>query len=167
MWNYLDKRRATIAALKDYDGMKFIINSYQDDLKLAKEQMIGVSSPRYGFVPGSSKKDNPTEHRLLHGIDETTKLNERYQQAQLYFKWFEPAWQELSEDERFVLDVCYRTPNQSMNEGLTIVTSLRKPLLTIERTKHSITSRSYFMDPIIRKVKRRTNNQPIHVTIGV
>lgn len=121
MWNYLDKRRATVAALKDYDGMKFIIDSYQDDLKLAKEQMIGVSSPRYGFVPGGSKKDNPTEHRLLHGIDETTKLNERYQQAQLYFKWFEPAWQELSEDERFVLDVCYRTPNQSMNEGLTIV----------------------------------------------
>lgn len=56
MWNYLDKRRATVAALKDYDGMKFIIDSYQDDLKLAKEQMIGVSSPRYGFVPGSSKK---------------------------------------------------------------------------------------------------------------
>lgn len=80
-----------------------------------------VSSPRYGFAPGNSKKDNPTEHRLLRGIDQTTKLNERYQQAQLYFKWFEPAWQELPEDERFVLDVCYRTPNQSMNEGLTIV----------------------------------------------
>ena len=64
MWNYLDKRRATVAALKDYDGMKFIIDSYQDDLKLAKEQMIGVSSPRYGFVPGSSKKDNP---RIIFG----------------------------------------------------------------------------------------------------
>lgn len=81
MWNYLDKRRATVAALKDYDGMKFIIDSYQDELKLAKEQMVGVSSPRYGFSPSGSKKDNPTEHRLLHGIDETTKLNERYQQA--------------------------------------------------------------------------------------
>lgn len=56
MWNYLDKRRATVAALKDYDGMKFIIDSYQDELKLAKEQMVGVSSPRYGFSPSGSKK---------------------------------------------------------------------------------------------------------------
>ena len=93
MWNYLDKRRATVAALKDYDGMKFIIDSYQADLKLAKEQMIGISSPRYGFSPSGSQKDNPTEHRLLHGIDEPTKLNDRYQQAQLNFKWFQPARQ--------------------------------------------------------------------------
>ncbi|RRK09712.1 restriction endonuclease [Lactiplantibacillus garii] len=121
MWNYLDKRRATIAALKDYDGMKFIIDSYRDDLKQVKEQMMSINSPQYGFAPSGTKKDNPTEHRLLHGISQTAKLNERYQQAQLYFKWFEPAWDELSEDEHFILDVCYRTPHQSMNEGLTIV----------------------------------------------
>ena len=121
MWNYLDKRRATVAALKDYDGMKFIIDSYQDDLKLTKEQMVGVSSPQYGFSPGNSNKENLTEHRLIHGINQVTKLNERYQQARLYFKWFEPAWKELSKDERFVLDACYRAPNQSMNEGLTLL----------------------------------------------
>lgn len=120
MWNYLDKRRATVNALKDYDGMKFIIDSYHDELKTTKEQMVGISSPRYGYAPSASNKDNPTEHRLLHGITEVSKLNERFQQAQLYFKWFEPAWQELSEDERFVLDACYRTPHQSMNEGLRI-----------------------------------------------
>ncbi len=121
MWNYLDKRRATVAALKDYDGMKFIIDSYQDDLKLAKDQMVGVSSPHYGFTPSTSSKDNSTERRLIRGIDQTTKLNERYQQARLYFKWFEPAWKELSNDERFVLDACYRTSNQSMNEGLALL----------------------------------------------
>lgn len=121
MWNYLDKRRATVAALKDYNGMQFIIDSYQDDLKLAKQQMIGVSSPHYDLAPGTTSKDNPTEHRLIHGIDQTAKLNERYQQAQQYFKWFEPAWQELSKDERFVLDACYRAPDQSMNQGLAIL----------------------------------------------
>lgn len=121
MWNYLDKRRATVAALKDYNGMQFIIDSYQDDLKLAKQQMIGVSSPHYDFAPGTTSKDNPTEPRLIHGIDQTAKLNERYQQAQQYFKWFEPAWQELSKDERFVLDACYRAPDQSMNQGLAIL----------------------------------------------
>jgi phosphoglycerate-specific signal transduction histidine kinase len=101
--------------------MKFIIDSYQDDLKLAKQQMIGVSSPHYDFAPGTTSKDNPTEHRLIHCIDQTAKLNERYQQAQQYFKWFEPAWQELSKDERFVLDACYRAPDQSMNQGLAIL----------------------------------------------
>ena len=83
--------------------------------------MVGVSSPQYGFSPGNSNKENPTEHRLIHGINQVTKLNERYQQARLYFKWFEPAWKELSKDERFVLDACYRAPNQSMNEGLTLL----------------------------------------------
>ena len=30
MWKYLDKRSATIAAIKDYDAMQFIINSTDD-----------------------------------------------------------------------------------------------------------------------------------------
>ena len=33
MWKYLDKRSATIAAIKDYDAMQFIINSTDDEIK--------------------------------------------------------------------------------------------------------------------------------------
>lgn len=121
MWNYLDKRRATISALKDYDGMTFIINSYKDDIKKVQEQMLGVSLPRYDATVSKSHKANPTEHHLLHGIDKATKLNERYEQAQRYFKWFDPAWQELSDEERFALDACYRSPELTMNDGLKII----------------------------------------------
>ena len=32
MWKYLDKRSATIAAIKDYDAMQFIINSTDDEM---------------------------------------------------------------------------------------------------------------------------------------
>lgn len=111
MWNYLDRRRAIVTALKDYGGVKFVIDPYRDKLKLVEERIVDASLSYYGFSPSNSKRDNSTERRLLHGIDQTAKLNERYQQTQLYLEWFEPAWRELSDDERFVLDVYYRTPN--------------------------------------------------------
>ena len=45
MWKYLDKRSATIAAIKDYDAMQFIINSTGDEIKRIYEKMTGVGSP--------------------------------------------------------------------------------------------------------------------------
>ena len=45
MWKYLDKRSATIAAIKDYDAMQFIINSTDDEIKRTYEKMSSVGSP--------------------------------------------------------------------------------------------------------------------------
>ena len=33
MWKYLDKRSATIAAIKDFDSMQFIIDSTDDEIR--------------------------------------------------------------------------------------------------------------------------------------
>ena len=45
MWRYLDKRSATIAAIKDYGNMKFIITNSGEEIAGAYEGMAGVNSP--------------------------------------------------------------------------------------------------------------------------
>ena len=45
MWKYLDKRTATIAALKDFKSMQFIIKNSGEEIKGAYETMAGVTSP--------------------------------------------------------------------------------------------------------------------------
>lgn len=107
MWNYVNKREATVNAIKDYYGMHFIIDTYHDQLKTTRDKMMGLSSPHFDFAPHSANKTNPTEHRLVNGAMANEKLNERYHAAQAYLDWFEPAWQELNEEERWVLTCFY------------------------------------------------------------
>ena len=66
MWKYLDKRSATIAAIKDYESMQFIINSTDDEIKRVHEKMTSVGSPKWDGMP---RTNNPQagEERILTG----------------------------------------------------------------------------------------------------
>ena len=44
MWQYLDKRSATIAAIMDYNNMKFIIRDTGDEIRGVYEGVTGVIS---------------------------------------------------------------------------------------------------------------------------
>ncbi|MEH2953441.1 hypothetical protein VV089_10705 [Candidatus Merdisoma sp. JLR.KK011] len=106
IWKYLDKRSAAVDALKDYSNMKFIIEHTDDEIKAAYEKMGGVSSPQSDGMP---RTHNPhaVEDRMIKGIEEIDVLKERYRQAVEYMAWFLPAWEELSGDERYVLETFY------------------------------------------------------------
>ncbi len=106
VWKYLDKRSAAVDALKDYGSMKFIIDHTDDEIKAAYQKLGGVSSPQYDGMPHSH---NPQagEDRIIKGIEEIDVLRERYRQAAEYMEWFVPAWKELTEDERYVLETFY------------------------------------------------------------
>lgn len=110
VWKYLDKRSAAVDALKDYSSMKFIIDHTDDEIKAAYQKMSGVSSPQYDGMPHSH---NPQagEDRIIKGIEEIDVLKERYRQAMEYMAWFVPAWNELTEDERYVLETFYGESN--------------------------------------------------------
>ena len=41
MWRYLDKRSATIAAIKDYNNMKFIIRDTGEEIRSVYEGAAG------------------------------------------------------------------------------------------------------------------------------
>ena len=48
-------------------------------------------------------------------------LKERYRQAVEYMEWFRPAWEELSDDERFVLDAFYHDENTYGDRAVELV----------------------------------------------
>ena len=106
MWKYLDKRSATIAAIKDRDSMKFIIDHTDEEITAEREKMVGVGSVRMDGLP-HAHNPNAGEERILNGIEEIDILKERYRQAVEYQEWFEPAWTQLSEDEQYVLETFY------------------------------------------------------------
>ena len=111
IWKYLDKRSAAVDALKDYGSMKFIIGHTDDEIKSAYEKMEGVSSPQLDGMP-RSHNPQASEERIVKGIEEIDVLKERYRQAVEYMAWFVPAWEELTEDERYVLQTFYGEENQ-------------------------------------------------------
>ena len=106
MWKYLDKKGAVIRALKDYNSMKFIIDNTDDEIKGLQDRMCTVASPSLSGMP---KVHNPQagEDRIIKVLDEIDVLKERYRQAMEYMDWFQPAWDSLSEDERYVLETFY------------------------------------------------------------
>ena len=105
-WTYLDKRSAAADALRDYSSMEYIINIHPDDEADVRERMTTLPSSKPTGLP---RVINPqaNEARLVAQIDEIDVLKERYRQALEYMEWFKPAWEELSEDDRFVLEEFY------------------------------------------------------------
>ena len=106
IWNYLDKRSATVAAIKDCKSMSFIIEHTDEKIKQERDKMSGLGSPKFDGMPHGH---NPSagEDRILAGIDEIDVLKERYRQAVEYMEWFKPAWDQLSEEEQYVLETFY------------------------------------------------------------
>ncbi len=107
IWQYLDKRSAAINALKDYHSMQFIIDHTDEEIREVHNDMTSIRGVQYDGMP---KTHNPFagEDKILKAIEEVDVLKERYRQALEYMEWFRPAWEQLSEEERYVLDVFYR-----------------------------------------------------------
>lgn len=51
LWKYLDKTNATIAALKDFSSMRFIIENTDKRIKQEKIRMEGLASPNMDGMP--------------------------------------------------------------------------------------------------------------------
>ena len=101
-WTYLDKRGAAVDALKDFASMEYIIANHAEDEEAIREDMTAIGSPALGGQP-SGHNPHAGEARLAAQLDEIDVLKERYRQALEYMAWFRPAWEQLSEDERFIL----------------------------------------------------------------
>jgi len=72
--------------------------------------MIGMASPKYDGMP-HAHNPNAAEDRIINGIEEIDILKERYRQAAEYMEWFKPAWAQLTEDDRYVLETFYGDAN--------------------------------------------------------
>ena len=77
----------------------------------AASEAESISSPQLDGMP-RSHNPQASEERIVKGIEEIDVLKERYRQAVEYMAWFVPAWKELTEDERYVLEAFYGEDNQ-------------------------------------------------------
>ena len=102
---------ATIKALCNYDSMKFIISDTPRKIREMEDAAAAVHSPVIDGMP-KVHNNNAHEEKLLHAIEITDVYARRYYAAIKFMKWFEPAWQHLSEDERFILHEFYMTGAQ-------------------------------------------------------
>ena len=105
-WTYLDKTNATVKALKDYSKMQHIIDFTDDEIRQVEEQMAGVGSLK---IDGMPRNPDPQagEERMITGMERIDVLKERRRQANEYMAWFQPCWDALSDDDRFILDAYY------------------------------------------------------------
>lgn len=106
IWKYLDKRSATVEAIKDYSSMQFIIEHTDEKIKEEQNKMVSLGSPRYNGMP-HSHNPRAAEDRIIGGIEEIDVLKERYRQAVEYMEWFQPSWDQLTSDEQYVLEAFY------------------------------------------------------------
>lgn len=109
IWQYLDKKSATINALKDYNSMAYIIEHTDDEIATIHSDLTAIGSPAFSDMPHGSSNPQSGEIKITAAIDEIDVLRERYRQAKEYMDWFQPAWDTLSDDERFVLEKFYWT----------------------------------------------------------
>ena len=112
IWQYLDKRSAAVNALKDYSSMAYILAHTDEEIAQVHEDTTTLGSPAFTDMPGGSPNPQSGEMRIITAIDEIDVLRERYRQAKEYMEWFQPAWDSLSEDERYVLEAFYGEDNQ-------------------------------------------------------
>lgn len=113
IWHYLDKRGATINALKDFKSMQHILECTDEEIANVHNDMTSVGSPVLSDIPKGPHNPQANENRIINALDKIDVLKERYSQAVEYMSWFEPAWMALSEDERFVLQSFYWNENDS------------------------------------------------------
>jgi len=129
-WAYLDKKAATVSALKDYHSMEFIIGAYEKNVESANDRLFSCGSPVFSVGKTSGGSFDGQEMRVCEAIDELDILKARYKRALEYMDWFKPAWDELGEDEQIILTEFYQTWNKSRNS---VISNISKRLF-IERS---------------------------------
>jgi len=107
-WIYLDKKTAAVDALKDYASMEFIIRNHHDNVEEVRSKMTALPSSAPTGMP-MDKNPKAGEARLAASLDEIDVLKERYRRALEYMEWFCPAWDALSDEERFILTEFFTT----------------------------------------------------------
>lgn len=113
-WKYLDKQKATLNALRDYMNMASIIEITPDEIKNTKMDMLFPRSPSNDGMP-RAKEPQIGERVIATGIDKCDVLRNRYRQAKEFMDWFQPAWGQLSSEERFILEEFYIAEGSKTN----------------------------------------------------
>lgn len=129
-WQYLDKREATVSALKDYASMKHIAAHAPQEIEAARERMTATGGGELHDMPRGPFNPHGGEDRVARAMDAMDALRLKYEQAVEFMAWFHGGWDALAENDRLVLRHFYMAGAQrSVNHVAEVCDALN-----IERT---------------------------------
>ena len=139
-WKYIDKNSATIAAIRDYNDMRAIINNTPADIKNLYDQIISPRSTMITNMP-RTKNAHASEDAIVKSLDKLDIIQERYRQAVEYMAWFESAWATLTDEEQLILTEFYASGDLRSGAGVRLEVKLNYGHATIDRLKFKALSR--------------------------
>ncbi len=116
--DYLDKRSATVNALKDYEAMEFILAHTKEEISDTRQEMERMSTPTPSDMPRGQRRPHRMEERIVNCLDVIDVMKNRYQYALEYMSWFQPAWETLSKEERNVLRKFYMSAEERQTDNI-------------------------------------------------
>ena len=131
---YINKNAAAIAAIRDYNNMRFVINNTPQEIKDVYEKMASPRSPKLSGMPYARNSKGGAD-KLAAQIDKLDILRERYSQAIEYMAWFEPAWSSLTDTEQHILVEFYMSDNQKSGATYRLMSELNYSESHIERLR--------------------------------
>lgn len=131
---YINKNAAAVAAIKDYNNMRFIINNTPQEIKDVYEKMASPRSPKLSGLP-TARNLQAGADKLAEQIDKLDILQERYRQAIEYMVWFEPAWSNLTDTEQRILMEFYMNGNQKSGATYRLMEEYNYSERTVERLR--------------------------------
>ncbi len=131
---YINKNAATVAAIRDYENMRFIINNTPLEIKDVYAHMTAPRGPKLSGIL-SARNPQAGADMLAAQIDKLDILRERYSQAIEYMAWFEPAWSSLTDIEQRILSEFYMTDNQKSGATYRLMDELSYSESHIERLR--------------------------------
>jgi hypothetical protein len=131
---YINKNAATVAALRDYHNMRFIINNTPGEIKHLYEKMSTPGTPQLSRTP-TARNPQARADQLAAQFDQLDILRERYRQAIEYMAWFEPAWSSLTDTEQHILSEYYLGDNQKSGATYRLMSALNYSESHIERLR--------------------------------
>lgn len=102
--DYLNKERTTIDILKDWRNQEWRREHASDVVRDANDRMLALRGQNLSTTPVQGG-GNSREELLCNLIDKKTVAERGRQAAEEYFAELLPAWNCLSEDERWMLTV--------------------------------------------------------------
>lgn len=100
--NYFDTEKTTIAILKDWRDQEFRRDHATSSIRSINDRMTALQG--FNSTTPVQGGGNKREENLCGLIDKKTVLQHGKELADEYFAEIEQCWQQLTEDERFLLE---------------------------------------------------------------
>lgn len=106
MFDYLDYKKAAIAALQDYGNQAIILEHADDLASHTRQAMMTIPAPSYSGMP-SAHNPRAAENKLVGQLSRLDELSDRKARAQSFMDWFNPMWEQLTDEDKFVLEAFF------------------------------------------------------------